>query len=694
MNRFESVTKPLMWFMALLLAALAAGCGGGQGPILGSGGGAALAPTVTAVAPLANATGVPINTKIVTAAFSKAMNPATLTITSFTLACGAAGTAGVVGTPLTPVTGGGAVTYLPAGNVATLPLPAATNLPATADCTATVTTAAKDTTGVPLAANFVWIFTTGVTPDIIKPRVLSTFPANLAAAVPTNTAITAIFNEDMDPATISSLSPTLFSFTLTCAAGTTPGACVNPSRTGNVSYAVGSRTATFTPGALVAGVFTSANLEAGKTYTATINGTTLPVVKDLAGNVLAGGLVGAPNPTIAADYVWTFATAAAPAPPGNISVLSTHTACPNAVNATFTVPSGLRMDPASVVAGSTFTVTGPAPGVAVVNGTVALDAATGTIATFTPTAALTVGSTYTLTITGGAAGVKDLAVTPNTLNMAADTRTFVPAAATGACTAPAPLGVAAPFGSVVGVTGATNTGIDTVINGDFSSTATTTSTITGFHDSALPVPDIYTETGANIGLVTGLMYTCTVSTTGPTSAAVNAASCTTAGNALLAAQATYDALVAKPDGGVPIAANLAGLTVPPGVYTAPAGSFLIQDGLPGPAGDLTLDAQGNANAVWVFKMASTLTVGGPGAAFPRSINLINGAQAKNVFWQVGSSATINAGGGGTMQGNIYAAVKVTVSTVGVATPVILNGRAVGLTAQTVLNNTIINVPAP
>jgi len=46
-----------------------------------------------------------------------------------------------------------------------------------------------------------------------------------------------------------------------------------------------------------------------------------------------------------------------------------------------------------------------------------------------------------------------------------------------------------------------------------------------------------------------------------------------------------------------------------------------------------LDGQGDANAIWVFQMASSLTVGTPG--FPRSINLINGAQTKNVFWQVG-----------------------------------------------------------
>ena len=84
MKNFNGYSRYLTLFMAFLLSAWVAGCGGGGGggrdPILGSGG-ATLAPialTVTAVVPLANATGVPINTKIITAAFSKAMDPTTL----------------------------------------------------------------------------------------------------------------------------------------------------------------------------------------------------------------------------------------------------------------------------------------------------------------------------------------------------------------------------------------------------------------------------------------------------------------------------------------------------------------------------------------------------------------------------------------------------------------------------------------
>ncbi len=125
-----------------------------------------------------------------------------------------------------------------------------------------------------------------------------------------------------------------------------------------------------------------------------------------------------------------------------------------------------------------------------------------------------------------------------------------------------------------------------------------------------------------------------------------------------------------------------------GVYTAAAGCFMIQ------GGDLTLDARGDANAVCVFQMATTLTVGGPGATAPQSIILVNGAQSKNVFWQVGSAATINAAGGGTMVGTIISQAGAAFSTVGNTTVVTLNGRVLSLGASVTLVNTVINVPAP
>ena len=254
--------------------------------------------------------------------------------------------------------------------------------------------------------------------------------------------------------------------------------------------------------------------------------------------------------------------------------------------------------------------------------------------------------------------------------------------------APGNLGTAAHFGDLGGAAGTTNTGINTLINGDLGSTATATTSITGFNDTA---GDVYTEAGtSNKGTVNGTIYTCTTSTTGPTAAAVNASYCSTATQALADAQTAYNNLspAALPGGTDPGAGQLGGLTLAPGVYKAAGGSFLIT------GSDLTLNGNGNPNATFVFQMATTLTVGAAGA--PRNVILINGAQAKNVFWQVGSSATINAAGGGTMVGTILASAAVSFSTTGsTAYPITtLNGRAVAINASETMNNTNINVPAP
>ena len=110
-------------------------------------------------------------------------------------------------------------------------------------------------------------------------------------------------------------------------------------------------------------------------------------------------------------------------------------------------------------------------------------------------------------------------------------------------------------------------------------------------------------------------------------------------------------------------------------------------------GDLTLDAQGDPNAYWIFQMATTLTVGTPSAN--ESVILANGAQAKNIFWQVGTAATINGIlGGGTMVGTIISQAAITVSTAGVATVTTINGRVLALSASVTMVNTVINAPAP
>jgi hypothetical protein len=516
------------WLMATALSVVLAACGGGgQSTILGTGGIAPVVvlppvvvslPVVTIVTPIPGALNVAPNTKTITATFSKAMDAATLTPASFTLACPA----------VTAVTGG-SVSYLADSKIATLTLPAV--LPSATVCVATVTSAAKDSTGLSLASNHAWQFTTSASTDVTAPTVTQVNPADLATGVATNTAVNATFSEAMDPLTVKATS-----FTLTSAGAPVAGTVsVNPLNT----------IATFTP---------SANLAVNTTYTATVT----TGVTDQAGNPLT--LI----------KTWTFTTA--------------------------------------------------------------------TVATVAPLVAL---------------------------NMAQ------------------------PFGTFGGSAGMTNMGTLTIVNGDIGTIATGTSMITGFHETSAFGNDIYTETSLNSGAVNGVIYTCTNSITGANSASPSAPECAVATQARLDAQTAYLALVAKPVGGASPApgANLAGVTLLPGTYVAPAGSFMIQ------GGNLTLDAQGDANATWVFQMATTLTVGGPGAAAPQSIILTGGALAKNVCWQVGSTATINAAGGGTMEGTIIAQAGVKISTADNVNIVTLNGRALSLGASVTMVNTVINVPA-
>ena len=327
----------------------------------------------------------------------------------------------------------------------------------------------------------------------------------------------------------------------------------------------------------------------------------------------------------------------------------------------------------------------PSGGSALVPASVSYDAPS-MAATLNTTSSLLVNTTYT-------------AVIQSTVKSAAGNSlgcsyvwTFKTVALVSASPPTLNLGQAARYGTFGGTAGMTNTGNQTFVTGsngataDIGTIATGTSNVTGFHDSA--PSDIYTEVpGVNEGNVTGKIYTCTNSTTGPTSAAANTTSCRIATQARLDAEAAYLALKGLPPGANP-GANLAGLTLAPGVYTAPAGSFMIE------GGDLTLDAQGNADATWVFQMATTLTVGGPGAAAPQSVILAGGALAKNVSWQVGSAATINAAGGGTMVGNILSQAGAAFSTVNNVIPVTMNGRVLSLGASVTLVNTLVTVPAP
>ena len=231
------------------------------------------------------------------------------------------------------------------------------------------------------------------------------------------------------------------------------------------------------------------------------------------------------------------------------------------------------------------------------------------------------------------------------------------------------LGLASSFAVFGGGAGVTNQGTSTTIDGDLGTTGAST-TITGFHSPTF----VYGETPLNAGTVNGLVYT-----NAPHGSPADLAHAQSAAADALTA---YNTLAALPGGIDPGAGQLGGLVIAPGLYKAAGGSFKIT------GSDLTLDGKGDSNAVWVFQMASSLTVGG--SAAPRSVILVNGAQAKNVYWQVGSSATINGAGGGAMAGTILASAGIAFSTPDNKALTTLNGKALALHAAVTMVNTAIH----
>jgi len=136
----------------------------------------------------------------------------------------------------------------------------------------------------------------------------------------------------------------------------------------------------------------------------------------------------------------------------------------------------------------------------------------------------------------------------------------------------------------------------------------------------------------------------------------------------------YNNLVVRPCQHAMTGVDLGGKTLPPGVYCF--GLTAAQT-----TGTLTLDAQGNPNAVWIFQIGSTLTI-----STNLTTTVIGGGSACNVYWQVGSSATINVGA--QFSGSILAQASITVQTGASVSP----GRTLTQTAAVTLDtNAISNV---
>jgi hypothetical protein len=284
---------------------------------------------------------------------------------------------------------------------------------------------------------------------------------------------------------------------------------------------------------------------------------------------------------------------------------------------------------ASTITTATFGVTGP--GAALVAGTISYNTSTY-MATFTPSSALAPSTAYTATITTGA---KDAAGNSLASNHA---WSFTTAALASGQAAPA-LGGAGAFVILAGST-VTNTGV-TNLTGDMGVSPGTA--VTGFPP----------------GTLSGSSHP------GDATSAVGMTDLTVA----------YNDAAGRTVAPVTVAGNLGGLTLPPGLYKSTS-SLAIS------SGDLTLDAQGDPNAVFIFQMASTLTT-----TSGRAVILTGGAKSANVFWQVGSSATL--GTTSVFKGTIMADQSITLNT-GAS----LNGRALArIGAVTLAGNTVV-MPTP
>lgn len=362
----------------------------------------------------------------------------------------------------------------------------------------------------------------------------------------------------------------------------------------------------------------SSNLAPNTVYTATVN----KGAKNTDGNALAN------------DHVWSFTTGANTTP----TVTSTdpaNNATGVALNKVIKSVFSETMNPATIT-GESFTVKA---GTVAVAGTVTYN---GTTASFTPTNSLSANTIYTATITTAAKSAADVPLASNY------TWTFTTVAQTQAPQVGVDLKTVARFGIFAGVGISNNAGFSEIRNLDVGITPGVRSSVTGFPPAII---------------VNGAIYASDDSSPSGTAAMLSQAKMDLTEAYLYAEGATTPAPAT-------VAGDQGGKTLAPGIYKSTS-TLLIQ------AGNLTLDAQGDPNAVWIFQVASDFTtVGGAGG----NIILTGGAQAKNIFWQVGSSATI---GDNTMfKGNILALTSITMNSGARAV-----GRMLAINGAVVLTNT-------
>jgi hypothetical protein len=510
-----------------------------------------------------------------------------------------------------------------------LPLNNATNVKANTSPTATFSTVMSSAT---LNATTFTLKqgTTAITSVVTYAGTTATI--NPAADFAPNVLITASISTGAKNAAGTPLAAA-YTWTFTTEAAPTVTATTPQNTATNVPINV-SPTATFStamnPATINATTFT---LKQGTTPIAAVvsyvgNTATINPAANLAATTLytasiTTGATSAGGAALASAFTWTFTTGSTAAAPVVVSTCPLNNAVGVLTTAQICAVFNKAMDPLTLTA-LTFTLK---QGLNNVVGTVSYDAATLT-ATFKPTTPMGLNLPYTATVTTGAKDTSGVA-------LAADK---VWSWNTAACSQqPIALGSAANFAALAGST-ITNTG-PTSITGDIGVSPGTG--ITGFGP----------------GVVIGTQHS------GDGVSAQGIADLTTA----------YNEAAGRVLCPVSVAGNLGGMTLAPGLYKS-TGSLEIS------AGDLTLDGQGDPTAVFIFQMASTLnTTSG------RQVFLINGASAQNIFWQVGTSATI--GSTSSIFGTVMADQAITLSTGATVT-----GRLLARIAATNFDSNVVVLP--
>ena len=627
-------------------------------------------PLVVSTIPADKAVNVPLN-QVVSATFNEKMDPAMFTQETVTLE----GTTSIAGTKAaTTVTGTVVFSGMTAFFTPTSPLTANTTY------TGRIKAGVKDLTGNALQVDYVWSFSTDVSPTV------SADPINNSVDVLLGKIIIATFSVPMDTVTLKAPATTIT---------VTQGTTVVPGK-----YSFTTTTASFKP---------DLPLTPFTVYTTTIT-------------TAAKNKLGTP---MAANYVWSFTTI----PQLNVSALPvlggtvtgggtfaqgssvTVTAVPN-LGYTFTnwtegvtIVSTTASYPLIMAGNKTLVAN-----FALIASTFTLNvtAVNGTVAKLPNTATYNSGASVVLTPTPATGFVftswsGDATGTANPLTVTMNANKNITANFTAIVGGPFTLNVTAVNGTVVKnpdlvnyINGATvqltatpNSGyVFTSWNGDATGSVSPVTITMNSNKNVTanftlitvfsPVVDL--KSAGRFGILAGVGVSNNAGFSvinnqdvgiypGLRSSVTGFPPATIVGGAIYAAddiappgtpamlaQAKLDLVAAylfaegaTTPAPATVSGDQGGLTLAPGIYKSTS-TLLIQNG------NLTLDGQGDPNATWIFQIASGFTtVGGAGG----SIILTGGAQAKNIFWQTGSSATI--GDYTTFYGNVLALQSITMN---------------------------------